>query len=290
MRMTHAAVTILFLSGLLVAQEARPAPKADRPAAAAKNPVVVIETSMGTIAAELFADAAPETVKNFLGLAEGTKEWTTKKGEKVKRPFYDGLIFHRVIKDFMLQGGCPEGTGSGGPGYSFDDEFNYGKLGLDEEKAIDAEGRPSMLAGRELQAVVRGVSQGLGIKNQQEFDQRKSEVMAALQKKTVADVLVASGRKDDRKLPACHRPVRGVLAMANSGPNTNGSQFFVNLVDTPWLTGRHTVFGRVTKGMDVVDKIGAVAVDPQSSKPKEDVVIKSIRLEKPSAPAAERAR
>ena len=162
---------------------------------------MLIKTNHGDIHVELFSDEAPKTVENFVELAEGRREFTDPKtGQKVQRPFYDGLIFHRVIADFMLQGGCPQGTGTGGPGYQFEDEFGS------------------------------------------------------------------------------REPTRGVLAMANSGPNTNGSQFFINLVDTPWLMGKHTVFGKVTKGMDVVDKIGGVAVDG-GSKPIEDVKIISIRVQ-----------
>jgi cyclophilin family peptidyl-prolyl cis-trans isomerase len=141
-------------------------------------------TSEGPITIELFDEDAPKTVANFKKLA----------GDG----FYDGLIFHRVIKDFMIQGGCPQGTGTGGPGYTFEDEFNE------------------------------------------------------------------------------HKVVRGALAMANAGPNTNGSQFF--LVTTPeasWLDGKHTVFGQITDGMDVVDKIEAKPTDARD-RPTEDVRIESL--------------
>ena len=160
---------------------------------------MLIKTNHGDIYVELFSDEAPLTVKNFIELAEGRRDFTDPKtGKTVRRPFYDGLIFHRVIKNFMLQGGCPKGDGTGGPGYQFEDEFGP------------------------------------------------------------------------------RAPTRGVLAMANSGPNTNGSQFFINLVDTPHLAGKHTVFGQVIKGMDVVDEIGIVPVGA-GSKPIEDVMIISIR-------------
>ena len=138
-----------------------------------------IETNHGTIQLELFDEEAPETVANFRKLAsEG---------------FYDGLVFHRVIGDFMIQGGCPNGTGTGGPGYTFDDEFNE------------------------------------------------------------------------------HPIVRGTLAMANAGPNTNGSQFFIVTAEaTPWLDGKHTAFGRVLDGMDVIDAIEAQPTDARD-KPIDDV-------------------
>ena len=145
-----------------------------------------LHTNMGAIAVELFDDHAPKTVANFRKLAEDG--------------FYNGVIFHRVIPDFMIQGGDPTGTGSGGPGYTFEDEFN------------------------------------------------------------------------DRSV------VRGALAMANSGPNTNGSQFFIVTADAcPWLDGKHTVFGRVTDGMDTVDAISDVDRDSRD-KPHQDVTIERVEL------------
>ena len=158
------------------------------------------KTSEGTIVAKLFDKEAPETVSNFIALAEGTKEWNSrgKKGAKL----YDGTIFHRVIPDFMIQGGDPEGTGMGGPGYRFEDE---------------TKGSPH------------------------KFD----------------------------------KP--GKLAMANSGPNTNGSQFFITATDTSWLTGKHTIFGEVTEGYDIVEKISRVPRDGRDM-PKTPVVLESVTI------------
>jgi cyclophilin family peptidyl-prolyl cis-trans isomerase len=146
----------------------------------------VMQTNHGAIEVELFDEAAPKTVENFRGLAlDG---------------FYNGVIFHRVIKDFMIQGGDPTGTGTGGPGYTFEDEFND------------------------------------------------------------------------------HKIVRGALAMANAGPNTNGSQFFiVTTPEAPWLDGKHTVFGRVTEGMDVVDRIEATDTDGRD-RPRNDIAMESVDL------------
>jgi peptidyl-prolyl cis-trans isomerase B (cyclophilin B) len=143
-------------------------------------------TNHGEIKLELFDDDAPKTVQNFKDLAG--------------KGFYDGLIFHRVIKDFMIQGGCPQGTGTGGPGYTFEDEFND------------------------------------------------------------------------------HKVVRGALAMANSGPNTNGSQFFiVTIPEAGWLDGKHTVFGQVTDGMNIVDAIEATPTDARD-RPRDDAKIERIEL------------
>src|SRR6201989_624101 len=145
-----------------------------------------MQTNHGTIALELFDEDAPKTVENFTKLA--------------RDGFYDGVIFHRVIPDFMIQGGDPTGTGSGGPGYQFEDEFND------------------------------------------------------------------------------HKVERGALAMANAGPNTNGSQFFIVTADAcPWLDGKHTVFGKVTSGMDIVDTISQLDTDARD-RPRDDVVIESVTV------------
>ena len=162
-------------------------------------------TNLGKFTVELFEKDAPKTVANFVGLAEGTKEWTDPKtGAKVKKPFYNGLIFHRVIADFMIQGGDPLGTGTGDPGYKFADEFG-------------------------------------------------------------------SGRKMDKA---------GVLAMANAGPNTNGSQFFITLKETNYLNGKHTVFGEVTDGMDTIRKIGETKTSKPGDRPVVPVVMQSVTIER----------
>jgi peptidyl-prolyl cis-trans isomerase A (cyclophilin A) len=163
------------------------------------------ETSQGTIVCRLFEGEAPATVKNFVELAEGSREWThPRTRQKNKAPLYDGTVFHRVIPNFMIQGGDPEGTGMGGPGYKFEDE---------------TKGSPH------------------------KFDKA------------------------------------GKLAMANAGPNTNGSQFFITVAPTPWLTGNHTIFGEVVEGQDVADKITAVARNRQD-RPMQDVVLKSVKIER----------
>lgn len=159
-------------------------------------------TSLGRIVCRLFPDRAPKTVANFTGLANGTREFTDPATrQKTTRRFYDGLTFHRVIPKFMVQGGCPLGTGTGGPGYKFEDEF--------------------------------------------------------------ADDLVFD------------QP--GKLAMANAGPGTNGSQFFITLAPTPWLNRHHTIFGEVVEGQDVVVKMAAVPRD-RNDKPNTPVVIHAVRI------------
>jgi cyclophilin family peptidyl-prolyl cis-trans isomerase len=162
-------------------------PEQPPPADPGARYTAVMETSAGQIRLELWADQAPRTVGNFVGLA--------------RQGFYDGTVFHRVIRDFMIQGGCPKGTGTGGPGYDFPDEINPNKL------------------------------------------------------------------------------VRGTLAMANAGPNTNGSQFFIVTAEaTPWLDGAHTGFGRVVGGEDVVEAIGTTPTGP-GDRPREEQRVETIRIE-----------
>jgi len=246
------------------------------------NPTCIIKTSMGDVHVVLFADEAPKTVRNFLDLAEGKKEFTdAKTGKKATRPYYDGLVFHRVIKDFMLQGGCPLGTGTGDPGYKFEDEINAVALGLHEEKVFLPGERVHQYLGVRSQeefnrAVVMPLARKMGLKSQDEFEAKRAELDARMKTLTLKECYENQGYQYTVATKS-RPPKRGVIAMANSGPNTNGSQFFINLIDTPWLTGKHTVFGKVVKGMDVVDKIAEVKVNAQA-KPLEPVTILSIRL------------
>jgi peptidyl-prolyl cis-trans isomerase A (cyclophilin A) len=163
-----------------------------------------LRTNRGTVTVRLFPDHAPKTVRNFVDLAEGTREWTDPRtGKPSNAKLYDGTIFHRVIPNFMIQGGDPLGTGTGGPGYKFADEFH-----------------PEL---------------------------------------------------------TFNRPY--LLAMANAGPGTNGSQFFITTVPTPHLNGRHTIFGEVIEGSDVVDQISKAATG-RNDRPVDDVVIESVEIDR----------
>ncbi len=247
-----------------------------------KNPVVMMKTSMGDITIELFQDAAPETVKNFIGLAQGEKEFTDlKTGKKIKKHFYDGLKFHRVIKDFMIQGGCPLGNGQGNPGYTFKDEINGDILGLSELTAYDKKTGPHPFLGIRSQEdfnrlIMAPLVKKLGILSNEDFQKRKNEFNEKLFSMSLKEAYEISGYTYSKKLKSV-KPLKGHIAMANSGPDTNGSQFFINLIDTPWLTGKHTVFGKVIKGMGIIEKIGLVKTGT-GSMPEKDIKILSVRV------------
>ena len=162
-------------------------------------------TSEGKFKARLFDDEVPKTVANFTGLAEGSKEWTDPRtGKKTKTPYFNGTIFHRVIDGFMIQGGDPLGQGTGGPGYTFADEFS----------------------------------------------------------------------------PKLRHDRAGLLSMANRGPNTNGGQFFITLAPTPWLDNKHSIFGEVVEGMDVVNKIGRTPTSKPGDRPVKPITIQSVTIDR----------
>lgn len=249
-------------------------------AAAADAPRVEIRTSRGTIVCRLYADECPETVRSFTELAEGRKAWTDPAtGQPVQRPFYDGLTFHRVIPGFMIQGGCPLGTGTGGPGFQFKDEINAVSLGLDKELVVQGDRMNPLCAYQMQQFMALFFEPRFTARKATTPEQRQAALPAVLddlKATTVLQFYQALGYAYDPALPPSHRPVKGSLAMANSGPATNGSQFFINLGDTPHLTGKHTVFGEVESGMDVAIAIGAV---PRGAgdKPTTPVTITAIR-------------
>lgn len=273
----------------VLAQDSKPTSKPSESKKPA-NPIVVVKTTHGEFEAELFSKVAPETVKNFIGLAEGTKPFLDQKvGKEVKRPFYDGLRSHRIIPNFMIQLGCPMGNGGGGPGYSFKDEISAKALGLDKKKAFKIENGQFRgmndgvsIQPREMQQfIMPQIDKKIGLKDPTKRQEKMKEIIVELEKLTVKDCYEMFGYRFDDSLKSVGVK-RGTLAMANSGANTNGSQFFVSTVDNLYLNGKHTVFGKVSKGMDVVDKIGKLG--SRAGQPTETVKILSIRLKKMEAP------
>ena len=320
-----------------------------------------METTVGTIVIELFEDKTPITVQNFVGLAEGSKTWTSPEGEEKNEPFYDGLIFHRVIKDFMIQGGCPLGTGTGGPGYQFQDECYLGEVVPLEGEIMDIETanavfsavlRPHLMEhqGQSPIAEVAALFQemqtaqsvepliGETVENIQSllgsteavnrfvpelipvtgeiadeetanavldalirphlqehqgespieaiaalFDEiRASNSITPLVGKTVEELQTLLDTDTKVERPSLLGTVDyGTLCMANAGPGTNGSQFFIVTKEggTPWLNGKHTVFGKVIEGMEVAMAIQDVETE-SGDKPAEDVSIVKITIER----------
>ncbi len=326
-----------------------------------KTLVARMETSHGTIVMELFEEKTPITVENFVGLAEGTKTWTTPEGEEKNDPFYNGLTFHRVIKDFMIQGGCPQGTGEGGPGYSFQDECYEGQMEplageiVDEDMAgqvfsllilphLQANGGSSpipeiaelfeaMNAMRSFQPLVGKTVEALQttlgseeplshfvptlspisgkiedeetantvfrtvlLPHFQEHDLSSpipelQALLEQIQASQNADPLMGKTVEELKSLAGYEGEVGqkkilgkveyGTLCMANAGPNTNGSQFFIVTKEdgAAWLDGKHTVFGRVIEGMEVALAIQEVETEA-ADKPVEPVEIISITIER----------
>jgi cyclophilin family peptidyl-prolyl cis-trans isomerase len=246
------------------------------------KPVINIVTSMGNIKIELWNDIAPKTVANFTALAFGGKEWTDPKtGLKEKKPFYDGLTFHRIIDNFMIQGGCPLGNGTGGPGYTFEDEI-YDMLDAKKitGKIPDTETAEQVFEEIIIPYLKRTPNPDKQIisllmecqKVQNPAPFMKNPVEFYMRKTGTTAPLMSRG-----KLKA--RVEYGTLCMANSGRNTNGSQFFIvtKKEGCPWLNGKHTVFGKVIEGMDVAEKIQKVKKGP-GDRPEKPVTIETITL------------
>lgn len=240
-----------------------------------KNPLAYMKTNHGVMILELYRAAAPKTVENFIGLARGTKEYKDPKTNKmVTGHYYDGLNFHRIIPNFMIQGGDILGNGTGGPGYKFKDEINAIALGLDQLKLKDA---PAYQINPHIKAVV---FKRLNINSQQQLDAKKHliepEVNKVLQL-SVKEFLETVGYQFNDQLPSVKND-KYTLSMANAGPNTNGSQFFINLVDNVHLNGKHTVFGKLIDGRDVLETIAKQVEPGQGSTPKAPVIIEKLRI------------
>jgi len=254
------------------------------------NPLLVMVTTRGDLLLELFPQEAPQTVANFVGLAEGTKAFLDPyTGQQSLRPFYDGLIFHRVIDGFMIQGGSPTGNSDGTPGFVFADEISALSLGLDKMPVLDEDGFPNPVLGIQnqqdfQQRVLMPLYQSMGIASQAALDARVNDIDQRLRNMTVKQLFELLGyRYNDALLSRA--PVRGVIAMANTGPDSNGSQFFITLADATWLTGKYTVFGRVRAGLEVIDAIGKVRVNADN-RPLQDITILSVRRVNAEAPTA----
>jgi cyclophilin family peptidyl-prolyl cis-trans isomerase len=246
------------------------------------RPVILMKTSEGTMKIELFNDLAPKTVENFTGLAFGSKEWKNPKTQQMeKKPFYDGLTFHRVINNFMIQGGCPLGTGTGGPGYTFEDEC-YDMTNAKELKGRIPDDATAQLVFEQVIAPYLQKTPSPDKKIISILQEcQKARSAAPLKKNPIEYYMKLTGRTEPlQERGVLKAPVEyGTICMANSGPNTNGSQFFIvtKKDGCPWLNGKHTVFGKVIEGMNVAEKIQSVKKLP-GDKPADPVEIKKISL------------
>jgi peptidyl-prolyl cis-trans isomerase A (cyclophilin A) len=242
---------------------------------------VTMKTSKGTIKLELDRTLAPNTVDNFVGLATGKKEFTDPEtGEPTKKKFYNGLTFHRVMKDFMIQGGDPKGDGTGGPGYSFEDEcYEQGDRieGVIEDENIAHQIYSRMIIPYMHTQERENVSEELLAIVTQVYQEQSGEAMLGKEVSYFEELTGSEPIYTQGELKATVD--YGTICMANAGPNTNGSQFFIVTKQDgcEWLNGRHTVFGKVVDGMDVVHAIENVEVDP-SNKPVEEVKIISVKV------------
>ena len=270
--MTNYNFTTIRLLALLILLLGGPAGSADQVSAQQatedpKNPLLLLSTSQGDIYLELLSNEAPANVTNFLALAAGEIEITDPNTETSYRPrYFDGMRFHRVVPGFVIQAGSPLHNPLGAPGDQLQDEINANALGLDTQPALQSDGSFNSLlniAGRaefETQ-ILQPLYDSMDIDSETELLERQYAVLEELLQLTVKEVYQQQGF--NYLTNHSTRPIRrGVVALANRGPDSNGPEFFIALQDSPWLTGKHTVIGRVVEGMDVVDTIGERAVDP----------------------------
>lgn len=252
------------------------------------NPIAILKTNHGKIVLELYADSAPATVNTIAGLANGTLEYQQPGLQnKTTGHYYDGLIFHRVIPGFMIQGGDIAGNGSGGPGFKFADEINAKQLGLDKVTVGESMGYMRDLQNLHQNKIRNRLFKKYNIKSQADLNKNLPAIekefgilmQKALEndaKQPVLTLLESLGYQFSDQLPS--RPMaRFSVAMANAGPNTNGSQFFINVADNSFLNGKHTNFGQVIAGSEIVQEISDVERD-KTDKPVEAVTIESLRV------------
>jgi cyclophilin family peptidyl-prolyl cis-trans isomerase len=231
------------------------------------NPLFSMATSQGEIFIELFARETPNNVANFTALAEGKIELFDESTNTTFKPrYYDGMRFHRVIPGFVIQAGSPSYSPLGGPEELLQDEINADFLGLDEALVLNPDGSfHEILSINEKidfdSAILRPLYVEMNIETQADLVARQYEVLDRLGTMTLKEVYENLGYRYINDMPS-HRVSRGTLALANSGPDQNGPEFFINLIDADYLTGKHTVIGQVVEGMDIADRIGNYPVDP----------------------------
>ncbi len=231
------------------------------------NPLILLSTSTGDIYIELLPNEAPNNVENFLALAQGEVEFIDPNSNARFQPrYFDGMQFHRVVPDFVIQAGSPFFNPLGPPNVLIDDEINANSLGLDRLQVMDELGNfnPILNIGSEEEfheVLIKPLFARLNIETEAEMRERQYEVLEILQGLTVKQAYENQGFRYSES--ASTRGItRGVMALANAGPNQNGPEFFIALQDSPWLNGKHTVIGRIVEGIETADAIGNSEVDP----------------------------
>ncbi len=251
------------------------------------NPLFMLSTSRGSIYIEMLPDEAPENTAHLMALAQGEIELTDEANGFTFQPrYYDGMRFHRVIPGFVIQTGSPAYHSLGAPEQLLDNEINAEALGLDQEPLLNSDGSVNArlnLGNQEdfAAAVLAPLYEDMGIESVAQLESRQFAVMDRLQSLTVQQVYELQGYRFDDSLRS--RPItRGIVALANRGPGTNGTEFFIALADLPSLTGKYTVVGRVVEGLEVVDQIGSVAIDAQQVSRNSSVIYSFERVNAPA--------
>lgn len=233
----------------------------------ATNPLLLLSTSTGDIYIELLPAEAPNNVENFLALAHGEIEFVDPNSNARFQPrYFDGMQFHRVIPSFIVQAGSPFYNPLGAPDNLLPDEINADSLGLDRLPVMDEQGHfnPILNIGNEQEfhdVLLEPLFDQLGINSVAEMEERQFEVLEILQSWSVKDAYENQGYRYSEGNPT-RGITRGIVGLANAGPNQNGPEFFIALQDSPWLNGKHTVIGHVVEGIETVEAIGNTEVDP----------------------------
>jgi len=228
--------------------------------------LLLLNSSQGNIYIELFPDEAPENIQNILDLTAGNVPLFDEDGNESLLPYYDGVRFHRVIPGFVVQAGSPVLHQLGAPQRRLNDEINADFLGMNAMPAVNPDGtfHPVLNVTSEASfanAVLRPLYRDMNIDAAGDVQRRQYDISDRIRGMTVKDVLENQGYRYTYAGPS-RAVTRGVVALANKGPDSNGPEFFIALQDAPWLTGRHTVIGRIVEGMSVIDSIGRFAIDP----------------------------
>lgn len=232
-----------------------------------QNPLMLLKTSQGEIYLELFPAEAPNNVANFIALAEGEIEFKhSATGETLQSRYYSGMRFHRVIPDFIIQAGSPAYNPLGSQINLLADEINADSLGLNQISALNPDGSFAEMLNIQSKSdfhtvILEPLYTRRNINDNTAMLASQDETLAQLQRMSVKSVYENQGYRYNSSLSS-RRIARGIVAMANSGPNSNGTEFFIALTDADWLTGRYTVIGKVVDGQDIIDTIGEIAIDP----------------------------